>query len=46
MEFIVFACGRDVTISTIRPHKDKQDQSCIKVRTGFAIRIVICPLVW
>ena len=36
----------DVDCAGLWPHEEKQDPSCVKSETGFAICIVNCPIGW
>ena len=39
-------CFVDADFADLWPYEDKQDPSCVKSRTGFAICIANCPIVW
>jgi hypothetical protein len=36
----------DADFAGLWPYEDKQDPSCVKSRTGFAICISSCPIIW
>jgi hypothetical protein len=39
-------CFVDADFAGLWPYEDKQDPSCVKSRTGYAICIANCPIVW
>jgi hypothetical protein len=39
-------CYVDADFAGLWPHKDKQDPSCVKSRTGYAICVANCPVIW
>jgi histone deacetylase 1/2 len=39
-------CYVDADFAGLWPYEDKQDPSCVKSRTGFAICIANCPIIW
>jgi hypothetical protein len=39
-------CYVDADFAGLWPYEDKQDPSCVKSRTGFAICISNCPVIW
>ena len=39
-------CYVDADFAGLWPHEDKHDPTCVKSRTGFAICISDCPVVW
>ena len=39
-------CYVDADFAGLWPHEDKMDPSCVKSRTGFAICIANCPVIW
>ena len=39
-------CFVDTDFTGLWPYKDKQDPSCVKSRTSFAICIANCPIIW
>lgn len=39
-------CYVDADFAGLWPHEDKLDPSCVKSRTGFAICVANCPVVW
>jgi hypothetical protein len=39
-------CYVDADFAGLWPHEDKQDPSCVKSRTGFAICVANCPVIW
>jgi hypothetical protein len=39
-------CYVDADFAGLWPHEDKHDPSCVKSRTGFAICVANCPVIW
>jgi hypothetical protein len=39
-------CYVDADFAGLWPHEDKVDPSCVKSRTGFAICVANCPVIW
>ncbi len=39
-------CFVDADFAGLWPHEDRQDPSCVKSRTGFAICLANCPVIW
>ncbi|KAG7362125.1 hypothetical protein IV203_025791 [Nitzschia inconspicua] len=39
-------CYVDADFAGLWPHEDKSDPTCVKSRTGFAICVANCPVIW
>ncbi|KAG7349585.1 reverse transcriptase RNA-dependent DNA polymerase [Nitzschia inconspicua] len=39
-------CYVDADFAGLWPHEDKADPTCVKSRTGFAICVANCPVIW
>lgn len=39
-------CYADADFAGLWPHEDKHDPRCVKSRTGFAICLAGCPVIW
>jgi Reverse transcriptase (RNA-dependent DNA polymerase) len=39
-------CYVDADFAGLWPHEEKSDPSCVKSRTGFAICVANCPVIW
>jgi hypothetical protein len=39
-------CYVDADFAGLWPYEDKLDPSCVKSRTGFAICVANCPVIW
>ena len=46
LESLNVDCYVDADFAGLWPHEDKQDPSCVKSRTGFAICVANCPIIW